>query len=229
MTTTFRILVLTAVAFSGCSGPRTPLTRAAFTGDLPAIERLVARGVPVDEGRSGGLTPLMWAARGGKIEAVRLLVARGADVTATGGVNGWSAVQHALHTGQTAAAIALLEAGAESTGPSGATSLRMAAGYGNADAVRALLARGADPKPPDAAGRTALTEAIGGAWDIDYRWSGCGPHTETVRALLASAPDLTVPDTMWGRSALDKARRERCDEMLALLHGPGVTASRFSP
>ena len=105
----------------------------------------------------------------------------------------------------------------------------MAAGYGNAVAVRALLARGADPRPPDPAGRTALTEAIGGAWDIDYRWTGCGSHTDTVRALLAAVPDLAVPDTIWAHSALAKARRERCDEMLGLLGARGATATQLNP
>ena len=66
-----------------------------------------------------------------------------------------------------------------------------------------------------------IWRAVGGAWDVDYRWRGCGPHTETVRALLDAAPELRLPDNLWSALARRHARRKARNEMLALVGEPG--------
>ncbi len=199
--------------------PDSPLGQAAAEGRTAEIERLIAAGAPVD-GRDGEFTPLIWAARSGQVEALRLLVARGADPNRRAGVNDWTPVLHAIHKGQTDTAVALLEAGARLDGSIGEEALMMAAGYGNAWMVRVLLERGMDPHAGNSNGMTPLSNAVGGAWDIDYSWTGCGPHTEVVRALLERAPDLKLPDNAWGKAARLQARRKGCDEMLSLLVRP---------
>jgi hypothetical protein len=105
-------------------------------------------------------------------------------------------------------------------GPASLTqALTMAAGYGTSEVVHRLLEAGAQPTTD------TLTDAVGGSWDIDGEWNGCGPHTETVRALLATSPDLRLPETRAGRAALRFARKKGCTEMLSLVEG-GLRAAR---
>ncbi len=173
-----------------------------------------------------GFTPLVWAARRGHPEAVRLLASRGADPNRPAGRNGWGPLLHAIHKNQNATALALIEAGARLDGEAGAAALRMSAGYGNEIMVRALLERGVDPHAGDPTGAAILTDAVWGAWDVDFSWKGCEAHTGVVRALLQKAPDLRLPDTLRGKLALRHARRKGCDEMLALLARPAPAAER---
>ena len=216
-----RIAALMAglLASTGCHPyPATPLARAAADGRIDQIEALLAQGAAID-GEDGDFTPMIWAARQGQVEAVRLLAARGASLERQAGVNDWTPLMHAIHKGQNKAAYALLAAHASVAGRSGGEALHMAAGYGNAEMVRALLERGADPRWRTPDGSTVLSNAVGGAFDIDYRWSGCGPHTDVVKELLEKAPDLTLGDGDAGRSALRHAERRGCSEMLDLLQG----------
>jgi ankyrin repeat protein len=116
----------------------------------------------------------------------------------------------------------LLAAGADPNvaGNGGFTPLVMAAGYGNAEAVAALLAAKADPRAV-AGGETPLSAAVGGTWDIDNAWSGCEAHTATVRAILAAAPGLRLPENSEGSAALASARRKGCEEILRLVGESG--------
>lgn len=209
------VLALTLI---GC-GPRatTPLTMAAARGDVGDLERLIAAGADPNSGGDSAFTPLIWAARKGEVAAVRRLVALGADPNRSSGVNDWSPLLHALHKQQTKAALTLIELGAHITGRPGARALAMAVGYGNAEMTRALLARQVDPHVATGGGPSLLALAAAGAYDVDYRWSGCGSHTATVQALVDRAPDLRLNDTMWDRYAVVYVRRRRCADMLTLL------------
>ncbi len=160
------------------------------------------------------VSPLAAAARRGDLAEIDRLIAAGDDPHQGSGVNGWTPLQHALHKGQQGAALRLMK---ESKAPSAELdqALFMAAGYAQTAMVQALLAAGADPHAT-VDGGSALANGAGGAFDLDYAFSGCGPHTETVRALLAAAPDLRLSGVSGG-TAHRAAEDRHCTEMLALL------------
>lgn len=160
------------------------------------------------------ISPLAAAARRGDVPEIDRLIAAGADPHQGSGVNGWTPLLHALHKGQEAAALRLMR---ESRAPSAELdeALFMASGYAQTAMVEALLTAGADPHATFD-GSSALVNGVGGAFDIDYSFSGCGPHTDTVRALLAAAPDLRLSGAAGG-TARRAAEDRRCTEMLALL------------
>lgn len=219
-------LALLVAALSGCflGGPDTPLGRAAGGGDVPAMTKLLDHGADPNARGAHGLTPLAVASRSGRVEAIELLLARGADPHRGSGVNGWTPLLHALHKGQLAAAERLI---ATCTAPSAELddALFMAAGYAQTEAVAALLARGADPRKDFGDGANALSNAVAGAFDIDFSYRGCATHTATVRALL-STPELKLEGKA-GASARSSAEHRGCAEMLSLLDGhqaPQITS-----
>ena len=196
----------------GCrDAPETPLAIAAAAGRAGEVADLLSAGAEVDAVDADGTTALVWAARFGQVVSMEVLIAAGADVDLRCGSNAWTPMMHAIHKHHAAAAVELLDAGASVDGRAGAKALTMAAGYGNVELTRALLAAGVEPHDQ------MLTDAVGGRWDIDYRFSGCETHTETVRALIESSPGLRVPDDLWGRMAVRYASKQGCDEMLELI------------
>src|SRR5262249_3474702 len=151
------------------------------------------------------ISPLALAARAGRLDAIELLLERGADPHRISGIAKWTPLLHALHKNQIPAALRLAET---CPAPSRelAEALFMAAGYAQTDAVKALLAPGADPHSTFDDGETALTFATAGAFDVDYAYSGCEEHTATVKALLAAAPDLALTGSA-GRHARHAAEQ----------------------
>ncbi|MBT8147331.1 MAG: ankyrin repeat domain-containing protein [Gammaproteobacteria bacterium] len=148
---------------------QTPLMWAARQGHAQVVEALVEYGADVaarteirtqyvktekeqdshpaykmwiDE---GGYTPLMFAASAGDLSSARALIAGGSDV------NAWSAFGltpaiMAVHGGNAELLELLLQAGAAvDLAPSGHTPLHAAVLRGNLQAVKTLLAHGADP------------------------------------------------------------------------------------
>jgi ankyrin repeat protein len=69
---------------------RTPLMLAAFEGNLPAVQRLLAEGADVNSRDEAGDTALMFAAFKGHAAVVYLLLLHGANVHARAR-NGWTA------------------------------------------------------------------------------------------------------------------------------------------
>ena len=212
-------LVLTVsllAALPGCflGGADTPLGRAAARGDVTEMTSLLDHGADPNAPGSHGLTPLASASRSGRVDAIELLLARGADPHRGCGVNGWTPLLHALHKEQEAAALRLM---ATCSAPSAELddALFMAAGYAQTQAVAALLKQGADPRKDFGDGANALSNAVAGAFDIDFSYRGCATHTETVRALL-QAGDLRLAGSA-GASARHAAERRGCADMLALL------------
>jgi ankyrin repeat protein len=59
-----------------------PIHDAAKAGDAQQVERLIARGVDVDEKDIAERTALLWAADAGQMDVVQVLVAKGANVNA---------------------------------------------------------------------------------------------------------------------------------------------------
>jgi ankyrin repeat protein len=216
-------LTILGLVLAGCGmKPDAPLTRAAAAGRVEELRRLAAAGADVNATDRSGTTPLVFAARSGQVEAVRALLELGAGPDLPSGVNDWPPLLHAIHKNHNAAAVVLLDYAGE-RGLDDA--LLMASGYGNAEMVRILLDRGADPRARSGDGDvTVLSNAVGGAWDIDYSFPGCEAHTATVKAILEKAPDLRLPDNFTGRAALRFARNKGCDELVALVE-QGVLAT----
>ena len=160
------------------------------------------------------VSPLAAAARRGDVAEIDRLISAGADPHQGSGVNGWTPLLHAVHKGQEAAALRLMK---ESRAPSAELdeALFMAAGYAQTSIVAALLSAGADPHRTFN-GSSTLVNGVEGSVDLDYSFSGCGPHTETVKALLAAAPDLRLSGVEGG-AAHRAAERRGCTEMLSLL------------
>ena len=207
------------LAFSCSFTPSSDLGKAVAAGKLPEVQRLLASGAnpnPPVSGREP--SPLAWAARAGRTDIMEALLQAGAEAEQGSGVNGWTPLVHAVHKSQDGAVELLLSRTHPGQEPLTAA-LSMAAGYGTPTIVEKLLQAGAKPTAD------ALTGAVGGVWDIDAGWNGCGPHTESVRALLAASPDLRLPDDGSGRAALRFAEKKGCTEMLSLLKGE-VRAAR---
>jgi hypothetical protein len=86
---TLQLLGCTHSSATGAAASPAPRTahQAAAAGDLRALEKLLAGGVPVDSRNGEGDTPLRYAAAGGHTEAIASLLRRGAGVNATNNVS----------------------------------------------------------------------------------------------------------------------------------------------
>jgi hypothetical protein len=227
------IAVLSAAV--GCmGGPRstpTPLRGAAASGNAAEVRRLLAARADANGAESPGSTPLGIAARRGHVEVIEALLAAGADPDRrddTG--NRWTPLVHAVHKHQNAAVRALLDGGAKVDETMGcrATALMFAAAYGNAEVVRELLARGADPYLEACDGATALANAAGGGALFDITdgpgFGKCFP--EVVRMLKERAPDQKLRRTGFNRVALWLGSKPGCADAVALADDRAVSDRR---
>ena len=148
-----------------------PLSLACTNGSATMVARLLEAGADPNTASPQGETALMTAARTGAVDAVTTLLTHGAEVDAREGWRGHTALMWAAAEGHLAALEALIAAGAEvdarsSTGgapimrsffeagepdeaktdarPTGLSALLFAVREGHTDAVRLLLAAGAD-------------------------------------------------------------------------------------
>lgn len=116
-------------------------------GDPPAVRAALTAGADPDARTDTGMTPLVLAAERGAPELVALLLDAGADVN--GALpNGETPLMFAARTGHVPTLELLARRGASLDAAErlrGTTALMWAAAGGNAGAVRALLALGADP------------------------------------------------------------------------------------
>ncbi len=217
-------LVAALIGLTGCGRrqPDTALTVAAAGGDAAQVRLLLAQKIDVNLRDGNGLTALMWAARNGHAEVVNSLLDASADADLRDcASNGWTALIHAIHKNQNQAARVLIGRGADVNAiagdcggvsiEGGPTPLLFAAGYDNTEIVKALLDKGADPHTGP-----VLSNAVGGAWDIDRPTADRCP-TETVKALFEKAPDLSLGNGPWERSAMWFARHRHCPEVIELI------------
>jgi cytohesin len=140
----------------------TPLHFAARLGSPATVELLLKNGAKVGKVDRFGNTPLFLAAAGGNLESARLLLKNGAfadDINHDGGTPLYKAVQ----LGNREMVALLLDEGhapiSGRMGKLGETALHVAAHHGNADMVRFLLGRKADPNATDKEGFTPLLNA----------------------------------------------------------------------
>ena len=167
----------------------TGLMVAAWLGDLPMMELLVARGADVNKANALGETALMHAAWRGNYDAVKWLVARGARVNSE--PMHWSALHYAAFAGHWEIANYLLLNGADINARStnGSSALMMAVYEGHEAIVRRLLARGADPAIKNDRGDGALE------WAFKFQRHG-------IARLVADPSEFALaanrPRSQWG-------------------------------
>ena len=172
-----------ADAGRGLPHGETPLMAAARSGDAESVRLLLAAGVDPNVAEASlGETALMWAAAEDQADAIRALVAGGADtalasrkldlapmnwlnigmVSTVLPVGGWPPLLYAGRENAPAAALALIEAGADPNirDPDGLTALNVAIMNAHWDLAIALLDAGADPDAADRTGMTALYGAV---------------------------------------------------------------------
>lgn len=127
-------------------------------------------------------SPLMMAALKGHLDLARKLIDRGADVNKTG----WTPLHYAATGGHLAIMELLLEHHAyiDAESPNGTTPLMMAAQYGSVDAVKLLLAAGADPRLKNQLGLSAI--------DFAYR-----VNRADAAALIAETVRRAQPKGKW--------------------------------
>jgi ankyrin repeat protein len=172
-----------ADAGTGLRHGETPLMAAARSGDAESIRLLLAAGANPNAAETKlGETALMWAAAEDQADAIRALVAGGADadlasrklelapmnwlnigmVSTVLPVGGWPPLLFAGRENAPAAALALIEVGADPNirDPDGLTALNVAVMNAHFDLAVALLEAGADPDAADRTGMTALYGAV---------------------------------------------------------------------
>jgi cytohesin len=239
---------LTYVGPEPTIAPDVLLRGAIRQGDLAKVEAALAAGAKVNAG-VGQSEPLTIAATRGRVDIMELLLKHGADV------NGRDAFKRtplwaAVFSGQARTWELLLAAGAEVgiVGTSGDTVLDYAVDRGQLEAVRALLAKRADPNRPSQnklfLGEPPITRALrqnrrdivdlllaNGA-RLDFRNADgqsalraavAGANPELVELCLSKGLDLKEPDTA-GRTALMWAAQDGSKEMIAFLLGKGLDA-----
>jgi ankyrin repeat protein len=130
----------------GASGA-TPLHWAIYRGDLQAVDRLIAGGASVRAANREGVTPLAMACLYGNLPIVERLLKAGAD-SRERGPNGETMLMFAARSGNVALITRLVAAAVDVNAREelrGTTALMWATAERHPDAVRALLAAGADP------------------------------------------------------------------------------------
>jgi ankyrin repeat protein len=151
-----------ATAGLGAGRAEAPLADAAKSQDWTTVGALLQQATDIDSAQPDGSTALHWAAYWSALDTLDLLVAAGADVNAAndyGATPLWAACanQHGTIVER------LLEAGANPNLGlrSGETVLMRCAHTGDATAMRALVAHGADVDATEPEkGQTALMRAV---------------------------------------------------------------------
>lgn len=167
----------------------TGLMIAAWRGDIPMMELLVARGADVNKANALGERALMHAGWRGHADAVRWLLARGARINSD--PMRWSALHYAVFAGHGEVATLLLEHGADINARStnGSSVLMMAVYEGHEQLVVQLLARGADLSVKNDRGDGAL------AWAFKFKRLAIARLVAMPQEFVAAA---NLPSAQWG-------------------------------
>lgn len=186
------------------------LPDAAAEGDVSAVRRLLAAGVPVDTRNAAKRTPLLLAAHGNHVEVAKLLIAAGADVNAKDAIRD-TPFLYAGAEGRNEILRAILATGkakVHDTNRYGGVALIPAAHHGHRETVRMLLGTDIDVNHVNDLGWTALMEAV-------ILGDG-GPAYREIVTLLVGAGAKDVPDRD-GRTPLDHARERGFTQIAAIL------------
>jgi ankyrin repeat protein len=225
----------------------TPLHCAASKGNPEVAQILLEKEADIEALSKMGWRPLQLSASEGHVDVVRLLVDWRAEVNAS--VDGHTALYYAIWQGHFDIVDLLLEGGADPDDvPETRSSydvawysfinalhqvtlwrerhdLILAAGGGNATAVRLLLKTGVDANRKDKGGMTALHRAVGKPQltytsTAYYRWwpksEDSAAYDMVVKLLLDNGADIEAKDCK-GRTALHIAVKELRENMVRLL------------
>jgi ankyrin repeat protein len=157
-----------------------PLIEAVKSGDRTAVGTLVTKKTDVNLPEADGTTALHWAVHRDDLQIADLLIRAGAQVRAANRY-GVTPLSIACTNGNAALIGRLLDAGADPNTvlPDGETALMTAARTGTVDAVKVLLARGAnvDAREPSK-GQTALM------------WAAAENNAAVIKVLTEAGADI---------------------------------------
>lgn len=197
------------------------VVEAAERGDLPAVQRAVRDGAPIDPRDLRRRTPLLAAVQQGHEAVAQWLIERGADINAQDDIDD-SPFLLAGARGRTAMLRAmLLPPSGHAARPDntrlnryGGTALIPACHYGHVDTVRLLLQHSRVPvNHVNRLDWTALLEAV-------ILGDGGAAHTEIVRLLLSHGADAKLTDAQ-GIGPLAHARQRGQAAVAALIEAAG--------
>ena len=193
------------------------LVQAVKNKDQEAVRSLLKQNVDVNARLGDGSTALAWAAHWDDLETADLLIRAGADVNGTSDY-GVSPLWEACNNGSAAMVekLANIAANTNTVLRGGETALMRCARTGNGDAVKALLARGADVNVKDTQrGQTPLM------WALEER------HPDVVRVLIDREADVRAR-TRGGFTPLMFAARQGDMDSARLLLGKGADVNEAS-
>lgn len=185
-----------------------PLHHAIIQGSPSMVAFLIARGADVNQRDRDGWTPLMQAGYCDDAADVKVLKEHGGDPNALSPQN-YTALGIATQYGKNAAALALVEAGADPARPigeGGYTPLMLATANHAQPLVEALLKKGADVNARNSGGVTALMIAAANG------------RAELVELLVRAGADVQAQSER-GDTALTIARAKGNEKVIKLLDG----------
>jgi ankyrin repeat protein len=153
-----------AVVAEGSNAGATPLQIACAEGKIDIINALLAAKATTDIPDNAGQTPMSVANIAGKVDVIGLLVTAGANVNTVvdNGENNMPQLQYASVKGDINTVNAILAGSPDLNAVdelTGSTALIAASKAGKTDAVKALIAAGADVSLANGDGETALSLA----------------------------------------------------------------------
>lgn len=188
------------------------LVYSVANGRAKLVEFLLEQGADPNQKVDDGYTCLLCAVEAEDPEAslimLKSLVAAGADLSFTGGINGWTPLHMAANRGYLNKVRYLLGAGSavdlRTPIDGGYTPLMEAAGSGNPEVVKILLEHGADPELRDEViGRTPMEMA---------RDAAKGPDPEVIKILQELPP--VNPDELCADMDLNPEERTKLMEQV---------------